>query len=70
MAKLIRNDIRWVEDLKASCETIIKNAESIIGTEPYKKSIDITIALDYGCEPVIYVTKSISPERTVQSYTN
>lgn len=48
-------------------ETLIKNAESIAGSELYRRSITINIEINLAEElPVVNVTRSFYPERSVE----
>lgn len=53
----------WVNQLRAVGESLIKNAESIVGSEEYKTSLEISIIFDVERTPVISVKKDILPER-------
>ena len=52
-----------VKRVKEAAQSIIDNAESIVGFEKYRQKIDITIDVD-GIDrvPVITVRKDIIPE--------
>lgn len=52
-----------IEQLKACAETIIKNAESIIGDEHYAGDMSISIILKADAIPSIKVDKDIYPDR-------
>lgn len=52
-----------IKNLKACAETIIKNAESIIGDEQYSGDIMISINLQADSVPSIKVDKYIYPDR-------
>lgn len=47
-------------------ESLIKNAESIVGTEEYVSGIKIQAFLDCESVPHIEVTKGFLPERAVE----
>jgi hypothetical protein len=51
-----------ITNLKACAETIIRHAESIVGTEPFVKGLMVTIHLNPGEDPTINVDKDFSPE--------
>lgn len=65
--KMRKSDSTLVEELKASAESIIKNADSIIGSEPYKRDIYVAITLKHDESPNISVEKNIVPERIINS---
>ena len=52
-----------VKRIKEAAQSLIDNAESIVGTEKHRQKIDITIDVD-GIDrvPVITVRKDIIPE--------
>lgn len=52
-----------IEQLKACAETIIKNAESIVGYEDYSGDMSISIILKADAIPSIKVDKDIYPDR-------
>ena len=52
-----------IEQLKACAETIIKNAESIVGDEHYAGGMSISIILEANAIPSIKVDKDIYPDR-------
>lgn len=52
-----------VEQLKACAETIIKNAESIVGDEQYQGSISVLITLDPTERPRINIDRDIYPDK-------
>lgn len=47
-------------------ESIIKNAESIVGTEEYVRRIKIQAFIERGSIPYIEVSKEFFPERAVK----
>ena len=47
-------------------ESLIKNAESIVGTEDYVRRIKIQAYIERGLIPHIEVSKEFLPERTVK----
>ena len=47
-------------------ESLIKNAESIVGTEKYLNGISISIDFDYFSIPEIDVNKSFYPEKYME----
>lgn len=51
-----------VEQLKACAETIIKNAESIVGDEQYQGRISVSITLDPTERPNIKIDRDIYPD--------
>lgn len=51
-----------VEELKACAETIIKNAESIVGDEQYQGRISVSITLDPTERPNIRIDRDIFPD--------
>lgn len=58
-----------VRQIRAVGESLIKNAESIVGTETYLTGIDISVYLEAGIDtepPEINVTKRFVPEKTVE----
>ena len=56
----------YVRQIRAIGESLIKNAESIVGNEKYLKSIYISVNIDpYEDAPMIDVSKSFVPERLV-----
>ena len=56
----------YVNQLVKACETIIKNARSIVGTEPTLENIDIHISLRPNELPDIDISKSIGVERLIE----
>ena len=56
-----------VEQLKVCAETIIKNAESIVGDERYQGCITVSIMLDPEERPYIRIYKDIYPDETVKA---
>lgn len=52
-----------IEQLIACAETIIKNAESIVGDECYSGGMSISIILKADEVPIIKVDKDIYPDR-------
>lgn len=50
-----------VEQLKACAETIITNAESIVGDELYQGRITVSITLDSEERPYIRIDRDIYP---------
>lgn len=50
-----------VEQLKACAETIIKNAESIIGDELHQGCTYVSIILDHSECPIIRIDRNIYP---------
>lgn len=57
-----------VEQLKTCAETIIKNAESIIGDEHYAGDMSVSIILKANEIPRIKVDKDIYPDRVEEIY--
>lgn len=55
----------YINQLIKSCETIIKNARSIVGTESTLENIDIKISLRPNELPNIDICKSIGVERLI-----
>lgn len=53
----------YVRQIIAVGETLIKNAESIAGTESNVTTIDIDVRLEPNSLPNINISKSILPER-------
>ena len=51
-----------VEQLKTCAETIIKNAESIVGDEQYQGRISVSIMLDPTERPNIRIDRDIYPD--------
>lgn len=50
-----------VEQLKVCAETIIKNAESIVGDELYQGQITVSIMLDPKERPIIRIDRDVYP---------
>lgn len=59
---------RYISMVRSVGESIVKNTESIVGTEKYMSGIDINIHLDLGEIPQIDVRRSFYPERYVDEY--
>lgn len=60
---------KLVRQIRAVGESLIKNAESIAGTETYLTGIDISVYLEAGIDtelPEINVTKRFVPEKIVE----
>lgn len=55
-----------VEQLKECGESIILNAESIVGSERYATDIIVTIKLSGGEAPVINIDRDFLPEKFVE----
>ena len=56
----------YVRQIRAIGESLIKNAESIVGNEKYLKSIYISVNIDPQEDaPMIDVSKSFVPEQLV-----
>ena len=56
-----------IDNLKHAAESLITNAESIIGTEKYLGPINISIDLNWREVPAITVSKEFAPEGFVES---
>lgn len=54
--------LNQVSNLRACAECIIKNAESIVGTEKFQRGPRVTITLDISEAPNINIDKDIMPE--------
>lgn len=56
-----------IRKVRAAGESLIKNAESIVGTEKYITSLYITVDVDATNEmPTIDISRSFVPERCVK----
>ena len=53
---------RLIEDLKAAGQSIVDNAESIIGTERYLHQVRVTITLNPSEATMINVDRDFYPE--------
>ena len=51
----------YVRQLRSAGETLIKNAESLVGEEQLT-SMKIEISIDYNCIPEIEVRKKFMPD--------
>lgn len=52
----------WIEYLKACGQSIVDNAESIVGSEPYLSDVTVSIYLRPGEAPYINVDRTFYPE--------
>lgn len=52
----------WIEYLKMCGESIIKNAESIVGTEAKLMDVTVTIHLNHAEIPTINIDRNFVPE--------
>lgn len=55
--------VRCIQDIG---ESLIKNAESIVGSEKYLKNIYISVNLNDQEEPSVEVTKEFLPEKFIE----
>lgn len=56
-----------IRKVRAAGESLIKNAESIVGTEKYIADLRITVDIDATDEvPTIDISRSFIPERCVE----
>lgn len=56
-----------IRKIRAAGESLIKNAESIVGTEKYIADLRITVDVDATDEmPSINISRSFVPERCVE----
>ena len=60
----------FVKRVKDIGESLIKNAESIVGSEEYILSINIIANIDLDEVPSISITKDIMPENSVNVEVN
>lgn len=65
---MMNNNFRddYVRSIRAIGETLIKNAESIVGSEQYLKSISISTSIDpFSMPPSICVDREFYPEKFI-----
>lgn len=53
---------KWIEYLKMCGESIIKNAESIVGTEAKLMDVTVSIRLNHAEIPTINIDRNFAPE--------
>lgn len=52
----------WVEYIKLAGQTIVDNAESIVGSEKYLASLNVTVSLYPHEAPIINISRDFYPE--------
>lgn len=55
-----------INNIKAVGQSIIDNAESIVGNEKYMSDIYITISHDWNEVPDINISRTFTPEQIVE----
>lgn len=55
----------YIRQVRAIGESLIKNAESIVGTEEHLNSIYITAELNLDSAPAINISRTFLPEKYV-----
>ena len=68
MVEAVRSQADYIRSVRAVGESLIKNAESIVGSEKYLMGLDISVYLGPGIGeeiPEINVTKRFLPEKFV-----
>ena len=59
----------FIDNLKYAAESIIKNAESIVGTETYLDSVSVSIDLNWHEVPTVNVSRDFIPEEFIEAHT-
>lgn len=57
----------WIRQIREACESISKNAESIVGTEQYLMGLDVTVNVNSNEElPEITVKRRFLPDNYIE----
>ena len=56
----------FVRQVREIGESLVKNAESIVGTEEYLTGINISVDVEYHSTPEITINKSFYPEKYIE----
>lgn len=58
---------KWLaQQVRNIGESLIKNAENIVGTDTYRGGLDIFVTLYTNEEPTIRITREFYPERNIK----
>ena len=68
--KKLRTKEDIANDIKVCAESIITNAESIVGTEKYMTDLTVTIYITAGEPPRVNVDRNFMPEGVIDANRN